>query len=119
MLHLRLLSLQGLNCRLMFIQLLIYISGEVETGHGSTGYKPFMEKLKLPTFSGKVKEWPEFRAVWKELFAGYPDSIQLQHLKSHIPAADARRITGIKNMEATWTRLGKIYGDTDLNIITV
>ena len=33
-------------------------------GSVTQGYKPFIEKLKPPVFSGKVEEWPEFCRVW-------------------------------------------------------
>ena len=83
------------------------------------GFRPFLEKLKVPTFSGRVEDWPEFRSVWKDLLDTYPDSIQVQHIKTHIPAGDARRVAGVKSMAEIWKRLEKIYGDTQLNILTV
>jgi len=55
----------------------------------TTGYKPFMERLKPPTFTGRVEDWPEFRSVWKELLSDYPE-VQVQHMKANIPQADAR-----------------------------
>jgi len=90
-----------------------------ETGSNMPGFRPFLEKLKVPTFSGRVEDWPEFRSVWKDMLATYPDSIQVQHIKTHIPAGDARRVAGVKTMVEIWRRLEKIYGDTQLNILTV
>ena len=43
----------------------------------------------------------------------------MQHLKTSIPEADAKRVAGVKTMEEMWRRLEKVYGDTELNIITV
>ena len=77
----------------------------------SHGYKPFLERLKPPTFSGKVEDWPEFRSVWKDLLSDYPESVQVQHLKSNIPSADAKRVVGVKSMDEMWRRLEKVYGD--------
>ena len=100
----------------------------VHTSNGSSctpvptsnaGFKPYMERLKPPTFSGKVEDWPEFRSVWKDLLSSYPDSIQVQHVKANLPAADARLIAGVNNMAEVWKRLEKVYGDTKLNILTV
>ena len=85
----------------------------------SSGYKPYMKRLEPPTFSGKVEDWPEFRSIWKELLSDYPDSIQVNHMKANIPVADAKRVGGVKTMAEMWTRLEKIYGDVDLNIITI
>jgi len=85
----------------------------------SSGYKPYMKCLEPPTFSGDVEDWPEFRSIWKELLADYPDSIKVNHMKANIPAADAKRVGGVKTMAELWTRLEKMYGDMDLNIITI
>ena len=35
----------------------------------ATGLRPFIERPKPPTFSGKIEDWPEFRSVWTELVA--------------------------------------------------
>ena len=82
-------------------------------------YRPFMKKLEPPVFSGKIEDWPEFRAVWQELLVDHPESVQIQHFRANIPATDAKRVTGVKSMAEMWRRMEKIYGDTDLNIITV
>ena len=85
----------------------------------ATGYKPYIERIKPPVFSGRVEDWPQFRSVWKDLLSNLPDSIQVQHLKSSLPEVDQRRVTGVNTMLEIWTRLERVYGDTDLNIITV
>ena len=85
----------------------------------SQGYKPFIERLKPPTFLGKVEEWPEFRSVWKDLLAELPEIVQVQHIKSHLPATDIKRIVGIRSMSEVWERLERVYGDTELNKVTV
>ena len=91
----------------------------VSTGDSGRGYKAYMERLKTPSFSGKVEEWPEFRSVWTALMSDLPDSVQIQHIKSSLPASDSKRVAGLKTMAEVWTRLETVYGDTDLNIITV
>ena len=73
----------------------------------------------MPTFSGKIEDWPEFRSVWKDLMVGYPESIQIQHMKTNLPANDAKRVAGVKSMDEMWRRLEKVYGDVDVNIITM
>ena len=83
------------------------------------GYKPYMERLKAPSFSGKVQDWPEFRSIWKELLSDYPERVQVQHLRDNVPEADKRRIAGVTTMAEVWKRLDKVYGDTKLNIMTV
>ena len=88
-------------------------------GSTSQSYKPYLERLKPPIFSGKVEDWPEFRSVWKDMLSSYPESVQVQHIKNNIPTSDARRVAGVKTMEEIWKRLEKVYGDTQLNILTV
>ena len=83
------------------------------------GHKAYMERLKTPSFSGKVEEWPEFRSVWTALMSDLPDSVQIQHVKASLPASDSKRVAGLKTMAEVWARLETVYGDTDLNIITV
>ena len=82
-------------------------------------YKPYIERLKPPKFSGKIEDWPDFRSVWNDLIADYPESVQVQHLKENLPEVDAKRIAGVKSMAEIWRRLEKVYGDKELNIITV
>ena len=88
-------------------------------GSSNQGYKPFLERLKPPVFTGKVEDWPEFRSVWLDMLSTYPESVQVQHVKANIPANDARRVAGVKTMAEIWRRLEKVYGDTQLNILTV
>ena len=57
--------------------------------------------------------------MWKELLTEYPDSIHVQHIKENIPAADVKRIAGVKTMVEIWRRLEKVCGNTDLNKIRV
>jgi hypothetical protein len=78
-----------------------------------------LEQTQQPTFSGKVEDWPEFRSVWMELLAEHPESVQVQYLRKSIPANDARHIAGVKTMGEAWRRLEDVYGNLQLNIITV
>ena len=89
------------------------------TAANNQNFRPYMEKLKPPVFSGQVEDWPEFRSVWRDMLSNHPESIQVQYIKSNIPTNDARRIAGVKTMEEVWKRLEKVYGDTQLNIVTV
>ena len=54
--------------------------------------------------------------MWKDLLAELPESVQVQHIKSHLPATDIKRIVEIRSMSEVWER---VYGDTELNIVTV
>ena len=94
------------------------ISGVPVTEHAGS-FKPYMELLKSPTFSGKVDDFPEFRSFWRELVLSYPENVQVKHVRANIPVADQRRIAGIRTMAEIWKHLEKVYGDTKLNILTV
>ena len=57
--------------------------------------------------------------MWVDMLSTYPESVQVQHFKANIPSNDARRIAGVKTMVEVWKRMEKVYGDTQLNILTV
>ena len=95
------------------------VGSSTQSQQSRLGYKPFLERLKPPVFSGKIEDWSEFGSVWIDLLSDHPESVQVQHLKANIPAADAKRVVGVKTMVEMWPRLVKVYGDKDLNIITV
>ena len=95
------------------------VGSSTQSQQSRLGYKPFLERLKPPVFSGKIEDWSEFGSVWIDLLSDHPESVQVQHLKANIPAADAKRVVGVKTMVEMWPRLEKVYGDKDLNIITV
>ena len=85
----------------------------------NTGFKPYIEKLKLPTFSGKLEEWPEFRAIFVDMMENVPESAKLQYLRANIPAKDVSQIAGLTTLAEAWERLERTYGNVQLNIITV
>ena len=43
----------------------------------------------------------------------------MQHVRDHLLAADAKKISGVKTMEEVWQRLERVYRDRELNILTV
>ena len=71
----------------------------------ATGFKPYIEKLKIPTFSGKLEEWPEFRATFVDMMENVPESAKLQYLKSNLPAKDVSQISGLTTLAEAWERL--------------
>ena len=83
------------------------------------GFKPYIEKLKLPVFSGKVEDWPEFRAIFMDMMSNVPETAKIQYLKSNLPAKDVRQISGLTTLADAWERLERTYGNVQLNIITV
>ena len=45
--------------------------------------------------------------------------MQLQYLKPSLPLKDQPKVSAVKTIEECWKRLGKVYGDKTVNVITV
>ena len=61
----------------------------------SSGYKPYIERLKAPVFSGRVEDWPEFRCVWKQLLTEY--------LRNHACRAFQGQHSGFRCQTHSWS----------------
>ena len=81
----------------------------------------FLERTKLPTFSGKVEEWPDFSKQWKELTRGegFPEVIALSKLRDSIPAEGKDLLVGVESLDLAWQKLAECYGDRKIGILTV
>ena len=82
----------------------------------STSHLPRLDPLK---FSGKVEEYPEFKRNWLARFGRLENDVQLQYLKPSLPPNDQAKVSAVSTMEVCWTRLGKVYGDKQVNLTTV
>ena len=82
----------------------------------STSHLPRLEHLK---FSGRVEEWPEFKRNWISQFRRLVNDTQLQYLKPALPPKDRAKVSAVTTMDMCWTRLGKVYGDRQVNLSTV
>ena len=81
----------------------------------------FLERTKLPIFSGKVEEWPDFAKQWKELTKdeGFPDVIALSKLRDCIPMEGKELLVGVESLTEAWERLARRFGDRKIGILTV
>ena len=86
-----------------------------------TSRRVFLERTKLPTFSGKVEEWPDFSKQWKELTKdeGFPDVIALSKLRDCLPVEGKELLVGVETMETAWSKLARMFGDRKIGILTV
>ena len=86
-----------------------------------SGRRVFLERTKLPTFSGKVEEWPDFSKQWKELTRGegFPEVIALSKLRDSVPTEGKELLVGVESLELAWIKLAKHYGDRKIGILTV
>merc|ERR1711951_281842 len=66
----------------------------------------FLERTKLPTYSGKVEEWPDFSKQWKELTKneGFPEVIALSKLRDSLPAEGKDLLIGVESLDIAWSK---------------
>ena len=96
------------------------VSGARDEGaagwHRSSGH---VEKVKLPTFSGKQEEFSEFRSQFRELCRGerYTPILEMAQLRLKIPKEALAAISGLQCPEEAWKRLEELYGNRELSIL--
>ena len=79
-----------------------------------------VEKVKLPTFSGKQEDFAEFRCQFRELCRGegYTAILELAQLKMKLPREALATIAGLQCPELAWKRLEEMYGNRELSILS-
>ena len=79
-----------------------------------------VEKVKLPTFSGRQEDFAEFRCQFRELCAGegYTAILELAQLKLKLPRDALATIAGLQCPELAWKRLEEMYGNRELSILS-
>ena len=91
--------------------------------HQETSERPrsFIEKIKLPTYSGQLEAWPDFLKAWSDITAPekMTDAVELLCLRQHIPQEARDLLDGVQDMVTAWSRLKRKYGDRDLMILHV
>ena len=88
-------------------------------GEGAALNHAQLERVKLPFFSGKIEDWPDFKATFKQLIAaeGYEPIIEVTQLKSRLPAKVADLLQGLREPATVWARLEEKYGNINQTII--
>ena len=78
-----------------------------------------VEKVKLPTFSGRQEEFSEFRNQFRELCRGeqYTPILEMAQLKLKLPREALAAIAGLQCPELSWKRLEEIYGNREISIM--
>ena len=79
----------------------------------------YLEPLKPPMFSGRLEDWCEFCSIWKNLFVEVPEKIQVHYFKKSIPPKDLKHVKGVMSMKDLWARLDAVYGNIELNVLTI
>lgn len=82
-----------------------------------------LQKMSLPTFSGRRRDWPEFKAVWKQLAEStYTDKTALAHqLKKSVNGEASQRVKAVyvtkpEAYDIMWKKLEDYYGDTSATV---
>ena len=93
------------------------ISTDATVPRKATGH---VEKVKLPTFSGRQEDFAEFRCQFRELCAGegYTAILELAQLKMKLPRDALSTIAGLQCPELAWKRLEEMYGNRELSILS-
>ena len=78
----------------------------------------FLERVKLPQFSGSVEDYGEFKCQFQELCRGenYTRVIELAQLRQKLPKDAVALLVGLVSPDAAWARLDETYGNVDLQV---
>ena len=78
----------------------------------------FLERVRLPQFSGSVEDYGEFKGQFQELCRGesYTSVIELAQLRQKLPKDAVALLVGLVSPEAAWARLDETYGNEDLQV---
>ena len=74
-----------------------------------------LEKVRLPNFSGKTKDYTDFKLQFQLLCGGekYPEIIEITQLRLKVPKEAALAIAGLTSPAEAWSRLNELYGGHD------
>ena len=90
-------------------------NAEGRTGQG------MLRKIAAPKFSGLVLQWGKFKRQFCNLTdpEGLSDPVLLAHLEEALPKEALVEIEGMENLSEVWETLDRVYGDPQLNALTV
>ena len=79
-----------------------------------------VEKVRLPTFSGRHEEFAEFRRQFQELCRGekYTPVLEMAQLRLKIPKEAVHALGGLQEPDDAWSRLEEMYGNRELSIMS-
>ena len=79
-----------------------------------------VEKVKLPTFSGRQADFTEFRSQFRELCRGerYTPVLEMAQLRTKLPKEALALLVGLQCPEEAWKRLEELYGNRELAILS-
>ena len=70
-----------------------------------------IEKCKVPTFSGRTIDYPEFKKSWKKVVSvHWDDDNQMEQMKFKVDSHTKLILSRCKDMDAVWQALDDEYG---------
>ena len=78
-----------------------------------------VEKVRLPQFSGNIKEYAEFKSQFQQLCKGkgYSSVIELAQLRTKLPKDAVTAIVGLTTPDQAWMQLDELYGNKEMSVI--
>ena len=79
-----------------------------------------IEKVKLPTFSGRHADFTDLRSQFRELCHGerYTPVLEMAQLRTKLPKEALALLIGLQCPEEAWKRLEELYGNRELAILS-
>ena len=79
-----------------------------------------VEKVKLPTFTGKQEDFAEFKSQFRELCRGerYTPILEMAQLRQKLPKEALAAISGLQCPELAWVRMEEVYGNREMSILS-
>ena len=73
-----------------------------------------LEKIKCPTFSGKIGDYPSWKDEWQEIIHSRMDpQMELVKLRDNVPADSKVELKNLKSLKEAWEFLDDEYGDPE------
>ena len=80
----------------------------------------FVEKVRLPVFTGSIEDYAEFKGQFRQLCSGegYTEIIELAQMRQKLPKEAVDLIAGLSSTSKAWLRLDEKYGNVEMSVIT-
>ena len=81
----------------------------------------FLEKLKIPVFTGDDLEYAEFKTLFTKIFKPLllDDAIVMQYLRDSIPKDIRYVLEGAQTLDIIWSRLDEKYGKKINSVVLI
>ena len=79
----------------------------------------FLERVRLPAFSGSIEDYGKFKVQFVELCLGenYTNMIELSQLRQKLPKEAVALLVGLTSPAVAWSRLDETYGNQEMQVL--